>query len=94
MEKDIIKLLITDYQQYITQIDLIKRNICFIEGQNYVLVGLRHVGKSYLMYQRISELIGQGHQVEEILYFNFEDDRIGPMTSQDLDLIKSCYEQR
>ena len=46
MEKDIIKLLITDYQQYITQIDLIKRNICFMEGQNYVLVGLRHVGKS------------------------------------------------
>ena len=93
MEKDIIKLLITDYQQYITQIDLIKRNICFMEGQNYVLVGLRHVGKSYLMYQRISELIGQGHQVEEILYFNFEDDRIGPMTSQDLDLIKTCYEE-
>lgn len=93
MEKDIIKLLITDYQQYITQIDLIKRNICFMEGQNYVLIGLRHVGKSYLMYQRISELIGQGHQVEEILYFNFEDDRIGPMTSQDLDLIKICYEE-
>ena len=61
-----------------------------MEGQNYVLVGLRHVGKSYLMYQRISELIGQGRQVEEILYFNFEDDRIGPMTSQDLDLIKTC----
>ena len=64
-----------------------------MEGQNYVLVGLRHVGKSYLMYQRISELIGQGRQVEEILYFNFEDDRIGPMTSQDLDLIKTCYEE-
>lgn len=64
-----------------------------MDGLNYVFVGLRHAGKSYLMFQRIAQLIEQGHKKEEILYFNFEDDRIDSLDVKDLDLIKTCYEE-
>ena len=93
MTKDLIKLLISEYQAYVSQIELIPRNVELVDGLNYVFVGLRHAGKSYLMFQRIAQLIKQGHKKEEILYFNFEDDRIDSLDVKDLDLIKTCYEE-
>ena len=93
MTKDLIKLLISEYQAYVSQVDLIPRDVKLVDGLNYVFVGLRHAGKSYLMFQRIAQLIEQGHKKEEILYFNFEDDRIDSLEVKDLDLIKTCYEE-
>ena len=93
MTKDLIKLLISEYQAYVSQVELIPRNVELVDGLNYVFVGLRHAGKSYLMFQRIAQLIEQGHKREEILYFNFEDDRIDSLDVKDLDLIKTCYEE-
>lgn len=93
MTKDLIKLLISEYQTYVSQVELIPRNVELVDGLNYVFVGLRHAGKSYLMFQRIAQLIKQGHKKEEILYFNFEDDRIDSLDVKDLDLIKTCYEE-
>ena len=87
MTKDLIKILISEYQAYVAQVKLVPRDVAFMEGQNYVFVGLRHAGKSYLMFQRIAQLIAQGHKREEILYFNFEDDRIDSLELSDLDLI-------
>ena len=93
MTKDVIKLLISEYQAYVSQVELIPRDVELVDGLNYVFVGLRHAGKSYLMFQRIAQLIEQGHKKEEILYFNFEDDRIDSLDVKDLDLIKTCYEE-
>lgn len=93
MTKDVIKQLISEYQAFVTSIEFVKRDISFIDEQNYVMVGLRHAGKSYLIYQRIAELIEQGYKKEQILYFNFEDDRIDSLLLSDLDLIKTCYEE-
>ena len=93
MTKDLIKILIAEYQRYVTQVELVKRNVELQDGLNYVFVGLRHAGKSYLMYQQIHHLLEQGHSIEEILYFNFEDDRIDIVDISDLDLIKCCYEE-
>lgn len=93
MTKDLIKLLIAEYQQYSTKVELIHREINLMDKQNYVFVGLRHAGKSYLMFQRIGELIQQGKSPDEILYFNFEDDRIDTLTVADLEQIKTCYEE-
>lgn len=39
--------------------------------QNYVFVGFRRPGKSYLMYQQIHHLMEQGHSIDEILYFKY-----------------------
>ena len=93
MTKELIKTLIAEYQQYVTGVKFIPRQVEFMDGQNYVLVGLRHAGKSYLIYQRIAELLSQGHLQDEVLYFNFEDDRIDSLDITDLELIKTCYEE-
>lgn len=93
MEKDLLKRLILEYQQLVTRMELIPRDIILSDDFNYVLVGLRRVGKSYLLYQHIQHLIDKGYSSEEILYFNFEDDRLSGFTLQDLDLLKVCYEE-
>ena len=74
MDKRIAKLLIAENQRMIKNVEMVKRNIRFESKSNYVLIGLRRAGKSYLLYQRAQELIDQGHLPEEFLYFNFEDD--------------------
>lgn len=50
MTKDLIKLLIIEYQAYVTQVELVHRDVELMDGLNYVFVGLRHAGKSYLMH--------------------------------------------
>jgi predicted AAA+ superfamily ATPase len=93
MNKNLIKELILENQRFVSKVDLIKRNYELFDNQNYVLVGLRRAGKSYLLYQQIQNLLQEGHPIEEILYFNFEDDRIDNLSLTDLDLIKQTYEE-
>jgi len=93
MQKETIKLLIAEYQQKVTEVSFQKRPYILEDTLNYVFVGLRRVGKSYLMFQQIRHLLDNGHSKEEVLYFNFEDDRISSLATEDLDLIKLCYEE-
>jgi len=94
MTKDLIKLLITEYQREAKNKELIERQHYRMDDSlNYVFVGLRRAGKSYLMFQQMQSLLKKGHSYEEFLYFNFEDDRIGVIDIDDLNLIKLCYEE-
>ncbi len=93
MTKDLIKYLISYYQDFVSKITFEERQYELEPNANYVFVGLRRAGKSYLMYQQIHHLLEQGHSLDEILYFNFEDDRIDTLEMADLDLIKLSYEE-
>ncbi|MDR3365546.1 MAG: ATP-binding protein [Prevotellaceae bacterium] len=93
MDKDTIKILLAEYQHEVVDIKLIERSYEVEDALNYVFVGLRRVGKSYLMFQQIGDLLAHGHSKDEILYFNFEDDRISSLNISDLNLIKVCYEE-
>ncbi len=93
MTKDSIKYLISYYQDFVSGITFEMRQYELEPSANYVFVGLRRAGKSYLMYQHIHSLLAAGHSIEEILYFNFEDDRIDIFNVSELDLIKTCYEE-
>ncbi len=55
------------------------------------VVGLRRAGKTYLLYQTIGELLRNGIKMEEIFYINFEDERLGDMTSKSLSRIIEIY---
>ena len=93
MDKELIKGLIAEYQQFVKSVSFVKRAVTLSDNFNYVFVGLRRVGKSYLMYQQIHHLIETGISPEEILFFNFEDERIAGMDTEHLDMIKRCYEE-
>ena len=93
INKDLIKQLIAEYQRLVKNVQLIERDLQIEDELNYVFVGLRRAGKSYLMFQQIQKLLKNRHSIDEILYFNFEDDRLAALCTTDLDLIKICYEE-
>lgn len=93
MNKDSAKIIIAENQKLILGVKFYPRDYLFDEHLNYVLVGLRRAGKSYLLYQQIHTLLQQGHDITEMLYFNFEDDRLDSLTTEDLNLIKTAYEE-
>lgn len=93
MDKDTIRGLIIENQEFVLNRKFIERPFRLEEQGNYVFLGLRRSGKSYLMYQQIHRLLKQGHAIEEILYINFEDDRLSELKLEDLSEIKRCYEE-
>lgn len=93
MDKAVAKRLILEYQQMVVGVEMTERDYRLADGLNHVLVGLRRVGKSYLLYQQVRALMAEGHTREEMLYFTFEDDRIDGLSLPDLDMIKTAYEE-
>ncbi|MCQ2251318.1 MAG: ATP-binding protein [Bacteroidales bacterium] len=87
INKAILKKIFASNKLEINAINIIKRNIHFDDKVNYVLVGLRRVGKSYLLFQRIKELQEQGIGWDEMLYLNFEDERLSGFDAMDFDLL-------
>lgn len=93
MDKNVIKQIILNQQDFIGRIKLQSRNVCFEENANYVLVGIRRAGKSYMLYQHIQHLVANGHFIEEMLFINFEDERISDIRKEDLYLVLEAYRE-
>lgn len=94
MNKSILKRLILEKQTDIPKLELVHRSIVLEPKLNYVFVGLRRAGKSYLMYQLIQHAIKQGEmKIEDVLYINFEDERIALISAQELGLILDAYSE-
>ena len=56
-----------------------------------VIMGMRRTGKTFLLYQRMNELLASGVSKDRMLYVNFEDDRLLGMTADDLRYIPEVY---
>ena len=93
MKIDLFKKILIDNRRLISQIDFIERDIVLEDNLNYVFVGLRQAGKSYLMYQRIHQLLKMGHTMDEIIYVNLDDERLYDIALEDLDLILQAHYQ-
>lgn len=91
MEKENLKSIIAENQEFIGDIELVNRNFSPEINGNYVFVGVRQAGKSYLLYQMVRTLIADGKQIHDIVYVNFDDERLINMTADDLDLILQAY---
>jgi predicted AAA+ superfamily ATPase len=93
MKIDLFKKILIDNRRLISQIDFIERDIVLEDNLNYVFVGLRQAGKSYLMNQRIHQLLKMGHTMDEIIYVNLDDERLYDIALEDLDLILQAHYQ-
>lgn len=91
MNKEVFKTLIKEGQEEIRDIELYQRPFCFEKMGRYVLVGIRQAGKSYLLYQRAKQFLAEGHDIREIVYINFDDERLYGMKVGDFDLILQTY---
>lgn len=91
MNKTILKTVIADNQAELPRYQVVPRNFEFAQNCNYVLVGIRRAGKSYLLYQRIQQLLQSGTPIDEILYVNFEDERLAGMQAEDLNQLLETH---
>lgn len=93
MDKETIKQIILREQELIPTFSLVERDFNFEPTMCQVLVGIRRAGKSFLLYQNIRQLIRERHSMEEMLFINFEDERIAGITSGELHLILDAYRE-
>ena len=87
MNRDILKQIMVDQKDIYLNNPLIVRHYPLEENVNYCFVGIRRTGKSYMMYQQIKTLLDKDIPLSQIVYVNFEDERLLEMTSDDLNTI-------
>lgn len=89
--KDIFKGLITDFQER-TLSGIVPREYDIPSDSDKIisLIGVRRCGKTYILFDLISRL-RETIQSENIIYINFEDDRLFPIQLKDLDALMDGY---
>jgi predicted AAA+ superfamily ATPase len=90
--KEQLSQLIDDFHEWELP-ELLPRNLEIpeIKGKADVVIGMRRSGKTYLCYQQMHDLIAAGTRREELLYLNFEDDRLFEFTLTDFQAILDVY---
>ena len=93
MNHNILKQVILEQIEIIQNAEIISRDYDFEQNINYILVGLRRAGKSTLLYKIARELVEVGCDWSQIIYVNFEDDRLLGFTKDDFnDIVETSYE--
>ena len=91
--KDVIKSIIVEFQQ--RELPAIIRRKLVINNDLQIivsLIGARRSGKTYLLYQSMNELVRKGISRENIIFLNFEDERLMLQTDQ-LDFILQGFSE-
>ena len=90
--KAILSQLIADFQERELP-ELVARDNVFSEipGKAAVAIGMRRTGKTFFCYQKMSELMGGGVKRQQLLYLNFEDERLLDFKVRDFQSILDVY---
>jgi predicted AAA+ superfamily ATPase len=91
IQKETLKQVMLENRIEVERHNVVPRNIVMEEFANYVLIGVRRAGKSYMLYQQMQQNIKQGIGWDSMLYINFEDERLIEMTAEDLNLILEVH---
>lgn len=83
MNHDILKEVIFDQHEIIKKANIVPRDYDFDLNANYVLIGLRRAGKSTLLYKIVKDLVEKGIEWNQIIYINFEDERLAEFSLND-----------
>lgn len=92
-KKEILKTIIREF--HASEIpSLVKRDVevPIASGKIISIIGPRRSGKTYFLYQLISKIVESTSNKENILYINFEDERLD-LTTEELDLILHAYRE-
>lgn len=74
--------------------DIIPREAVWPSADNKikVAVGMRRAGKTYFIYHTIQQLLANNISLSRVLYLNFEDDRLLPLSQEKLaQLLEAFY---
>ena len=93
MNHDILKEVIFDQHEIIKKTKIVPRDYDFDLNANYVLIGLRRAGKSTLLYKIVKDLVEKGTEWNQIIYINFEDERLAEFSLQDFNDLLSVQSE-
>ncbi len=93
MDKQLLKQILRDNQQEVVRYMIEPRELNIGEYPCNVLVGVRRSGKSYMLYHHIQQLLREGKQWDEMLYLNFEDERLENFTADDFNRLLECHQE-
>lgn len=91
MNKDVLKQVLASNQKDVENYTIIPRRLPSDEFPCRVFVGVRRAGKSFMLFQKMQELLQSGHRWDEMLYLNFEDDRLATFEATDYELILETH---
>ena len=91
--KNVLKTVIADFHTTRLRSSL-KRNIELPVDSGIIIsvIGVRRSGKTFLIYETIKRIIGNGIPKKNIIYINFEDERL-TLGKDQLDLILQAYQE-
>lgn len=88
-----LRQVLYDNQKDIEKYDVFPRDTDLDSFPLQVFVGVRRSGKSFLLFQKIRQLLQEGHGWDDMLYLDFEDTRLGSFSSEDFNLILECHQE-
>lgn len=91
ISKNVLKQVLASNRKDVENYKVIPRILPSDDFPCHVFVGVRRAGKSFLLYQKIQEMLAAGHSWDEILYINFEDDRLTQFDVSDFALILEAH---
>ena len=62
-----------------------------LSGKIDAVIGMRRTGKTWFLFQTMQHYLGQGIPKEAMLYLNFDDERLLPVTAEELGQITETY---
>ena len=93
VEKGALKEILLDNRKMVANMRVIERDVALRDELRYAFVGVRRAGKSFLMFQRMQDLLSKGKTWDDMLYINFEDDRLFGFDVHDFDTILTVHKE-
>ena len=91
ISKTVLKQILASNQKDIELYQIVPRELPSDEFERRVFIGVRRAGKSFMLYQKMQQMLAEGHGWEDMLYLNFEDDRLADFKSEDFEMILECH---
>ena len=98
ISKRVIKQILLDNRQLVESFKIVHRDV--LDGLHCtadnplgckVFVGLRRAGKSFVLFEKMQQLLQSGHSWDEMLYLSFEDERLEGIDASDLNALLECH---
>ncbi|MCF0220421.1 MAG: ATP-binding protein [Muribaculaceae bacterium] len=89
--KEKLSQILADNRREVSEYRIVPRYIK-AEGFNCcVFVGVRRAGKSFVLYEKMQRMLHEGRSWNEMLYLNFEDERLTGFDADDFNKIIECH---
>jgi hypothetical protein len=90
--RTIISQLIDDFhERKLPVLSLRNREFPELANKADVIIGMRRTGKTFFCFQRMKQLLSYGIPMNQILYLNFEDDRLLDFSVKDFQTVLDVY---